>query len=178
MSGPIVGSDGFHTYTITHTPGSLGGIRIAGGPAAAQAALRLQRAINRAMGAVVAEIRKVNEVGGMFYNWMRANKDMGSVVGPDGNGGYKFSDPSTDVPKGAEKLEGITFAGGVQSITSASALVIGLVHSDGSTLTSQRSRERFEGLSAQIGGGPVIVRAMGSSTVYKFSANSAPLKVK
>jgi hypothetical protein len=166
------------TDTFSAEQMSSSGIRIAGGPAAAQAALRLQRAINRAMGAVVAEIRKVNEVGGMFYNWMRANKDMGSVVGPDGNGGYKFSDPSTDVPKGAEKLEGITFAGGVQSITSASALVIGLVHSDGFTLTSQRSRERFEGLSAQIGGGPVIVRAMGSSTVYKFSTNSAPLKVR
>ena len=178
MSGPIVGSDGFHGYTITHTPGSLGGIRIAGGPAAAQAALRLQRTINRAMGAVVSEIRAVNEVGGLFYDRDRANKDMGSVVSPDGNGGYKFSDPSTDVPRGVEKLEGITFAGGVQSITSASALVIGLVHSDGSTLTSQRSRERFEGLSNRIGGGPVIVRAMGSSTVYKFSTNSAPLKVR
>jgi hypothetical protein len=175
MSGPIVGSDGFHTYTITFSPGRTGGIQIAGGPAAAQEALRLQRAINRAMGAVVSEITAVNERGGLMYNPDRVNQDIGSVVRSDGSGDFEHSTPDTAAPRGLEQIER-GFAGGLQPITHASALVIGLPLGDESALTSQRAR--FEALSRQIGG-PVIVRAMRSgNTTYKFSANTAPLRVK
>jgi hypothetical protein len=140
------------TYTITHTTGGGGGIQIAGGLAADQ-----------------------DERGGLMYNPDRVNQDIGSVVRPDGSGGFKYSTPDAAAPRGLEQIE-YGFAGGLQPITNASALVIGLPLGGEAALTSQRAR--FEGLSRQIGG-PVIVRAMGAgNTTYRFSANTAPVRVK